>query len=116
MQPALDALNAVQAVAWRINPFVTHVIRECKRRGVEVEGLPSDTDYPMPVLDKPWEEMNDDEKKLARVERAEMKRENRSLSTDRLRYDEDMEAAEALLSLSSSTSLTISIGAVANTH
>jgi DNA-directed RNA polymerase len=99
MQPALDALNAVQAVAWKVNPFVLNVIKECKRRGVAVEGLPSDEDYPMPTLSAPWEEMSDEEKKLARVERAEMKKENRALSTDRLRYDEDMEAATALMEL-----------------
>lgn len=96
MQPALDAVNAVQAVPWRINTTVMNVIRECKRRGIEVDGLVPDTDLALPEPSRPWEELDDEEKKLLRVERAETKKENRALSVDRLRYDEDMAAAEAL--------------------
>jgi DNA-directed RNA polymerase len=96
MKPAMDALNAVQATGWKINTYLLNVIRECKRRGIEVEGLPSDTDVPMPVLSQPWEDLSDEEKKLARQERSEIKRENRTLMADRLRYVEDMETAEAL--------------------
>jgi DNA-directed RNA polymerase len=96
MQPALDALNTIQAVGWRINTYLLSVMKECKRRGIEVDGLPSDVDMELPQLSKPWDDMGDEEKKLARVERAEVKKENRALSVERLRYDEDMETAEAL--------------------
>jgi DNA-directed RNA polymerase len=63
MQPALDAVNAVQAVPWTINTHILNVIKECKRRGIEVEGLPSLTDIPMPELQAPWDELSDEEKK-----------------------------------------------------
>jgi DNA-directed RNA polymerase len=96
MQPALDALNAVQAVGWNINTYVLNVMKECARRGIEVDGIPSTEDVQLPELTKPWEEMDDDEKKLARVERAEVKKENRSLGVERLRFDEDLETATAL--------------------
>lgn len=99
MQPAMDALNTIQAVGWKINTHILHVMRECKRRGIEVEGLPPDVDVPMPVLEKAWDDLNDEEKKLARVERAEAKKENRTLAADRLRYNEDMETADALADL-----------------
>jgi DNA-directed RNA polymerase len=96
MQPALDAVNTVQAVPWKINTHILSVIRECKRRGIEVDGLPPDSDFVLPEPPKPWEELDDEEKKLVRVERAETKKENRALAGDRLRYDEDMVSAEAL--------------------
>ena len=96
MQPALDALNAVQATGWRINTTILNVIKECQRRGIEVEGLPPATNVELPALEKPWEELDEDEKKLARQERAEIKKENRTLAADRLRYVEDMETADAL--------------------
>jgi DNA-directed RNA polymerase len=99
MQPALDALNAVQAVGWRINTYLLNVMKECKRRGIEVEGLPSDEDVLMPELARPWDEMGDEEKKLARVERAEVKKENRGLRVERMRFDEDTETADALSNL-----------------
>jgi DNA-directed RNA polymerase len=96
MQPALDALNAVQAVGWKINTHILNVLRECRRRGIEVDGVPSDEDVALPALEREWEEMSDDEKKLARVERAEVKKENRSLEVERMRFDDDMETAMAL--------------------
>jgi DNA-directed RNA polymerase len=40
MRPALDALNALQGVQWRINRRVYGVLRECVRRGIRVKGLP----------------------------------------------------------------------------
>ena len=34
MKPALDALNALQAVPWKINKRVIEVIRKCSQRGI----------------------------------------------------------------------------------
>jgi DNA-directed RNA polymerase len=34
MQPAMDALNAVQATPWKINAYIMNVVKECQRRGV----------------------------------------------------------------------------------
>jgi DNA-directed RNA polymerase len=97
MQPAMDALNAVQATGWRINTYVMNVMKECKRRGIAVEGLPSDEDFPVPSLDDGlWEKYDDDQKKAWRSKKEGIKRANRTLKADRLRYDEDMETADVL--------------------
>jgi DNA-directed RNA polymerase len=40
MQPALDGLNALQAVPWRINKRVLGVLHGCLAKGLEVPGLP----------------------------------------------------------------------------
>jgi DNA-directed RNA polymerase len=40
MRPVLEALNALQAVPWRINKRTLGVIRECADRSLEVPGLP----------------------------------------------------------------------------
>ena len=49
MGPALDALNALQAVPWTINKRVLGVIRECADVGLEIPGLPEDK---LAVLDQ----------------------------------------------------------------
>lgn len=97
MQPALDAVNTIQATSWKINAYLLSIMKECKRRGVSVEGLPPDEDLELPaVTDEAWEAMDDDAKKLFRAERAEAKKENRIRGRDRLKYDDDMETADAL--------------------
>ncbi|MBR1173934.1 hypothetical protein JQ617_08215 [Bradyrhizobium sp. KB893862 SZCCT0404] len=100
MQPALDAVNAVQAVPWVINHDLLRVMKECKRRGIAVDGLPSDEDLVLPTVeDDVWDAMDDDAKKAFRMEKAEKKKENRTLARDRLKYDDDMETADALAKL-----------------
>ena len=42
MQPTLDALNALQAVPWRINKPVLGVLRECVPQKIAVEGVPAE--------------------------------------------------------------------------
>lgn len=97
MQPALDALNAIQATPWRINTDVLAVIKECHQRAISVPGLPSVADFPMPKLeDGQWERFSDDEKKVWRTKKAGIRQANRALRNDRMRYDEDMETAEVL--------------------
>jgi len=44
MQPALDGLNALQSVPWTINKRILGVIYECRRKGIEVKGVPTLTD------------------------------------------------------------------------
>jgi DNA-directed RNA polymerase len=96
MQPAMDALNAVQATPWKINAYIMNVVKECQRRGVVVGGLPQREDFPMPKMTMAWDDMNDDQKKLWRSKKEGIKRANRTLVSDRLRYDEDMETADVL--------------------
>ena len=64
MEPALAALNALQAVSWKINQRVLNVLHDCTARRVAVKGLPSSNDLPMPTRpprlsktkERAWEE------------------------------------------------------------
>lgn len=96
MQPAIDAVNDIQAVPWKINTFILDTLKQCRERGIDVEGLPSQADYAVPDLKENWDSLSDEEKRLARVERAEAKKENRTLRVDRARLDEDLTTAEVL--------------------
>ena len=54
MQPTLDALNALQSVAWTVNKRVLGVLRACIEREMNIKGLPSMADVPLPELPDPW--------------------------------------------------------------
>lgn len=99
MQPALDALNSVQAVPWTINSYLARVMRACQERGFAVDGVPSLEDIPLSDTSETWETMTDDEKKQTRRERAQIKQANRKLDRDRLQFGMDMETADVLSNL-----------------
>jgi DNA-directed RNA polymerase, mitochondrial len=93
MQPALDALNALQAVPWKINVRVLEVIHACLAAGVVVKGLPNPTDPPVGVRlngltkkqERAWEEKE-----------RKMRRRNRRNRNDRVGLLTDLKTAEAL--------------------
>jgi DNA-directed RNA polymerase len=95
MKPALDAVNALQAVPWRINQRVYGVIRACIERGIAVPGLPG-TDVSLPEVAKPWGELTDIEQKQWRVKASKAKQRNRALIGERLMLEEDMITAERM--------------------
>jgi DNA-directed RNA polymerase len=97
MQPALDGLNALQAVPWRINKRVLGVLRGCLARGLEVPGLPIPR-LPMPAKTKPWEEMDDREKKRWKRQAEQTARKNLALVGERVMLTEDMATADMFAS------------------
>jgi DNA-directed RNA polymerase, mitochondrial len=67
MRPAIDALNALQAVPWTINKPVLGVIRECADYGLEVPRLPQ---HEIATPDKhSWNELTSDERALRKLKR-----------------------------------------------
>lgn len=102
MQPTLDALNAIQATAWKINTRVLDVILECERQGLTVKGgakgwgVPPREDIPEPPLPRPWDLMEDLERNLWRMDRAAVRKGNLSLISERLQFAEDTETAQQL--------------------
>lgn len=93
MQPTIDAVNAAQATPWAINRDILIIMRECSRRGIAVDGIPSQTNFELPEHEKPWEEMTEVEQRLWRIKTDGIKKANRILLCDRLRFEEDMETA-----------------------
>ena len=57
MQPALDALNALQSTAWTINRRVLDVLRACFENNIPVKGLPPMADLPLPEIPDDWDSM-----------------------------------------------------------
>ena len=59
MSQLLDAVNAEQRVAWRINEPIKDLVRWCYENGIHVEGLPPKDDLELPTHGV-WEEMTED--------------------------------------------------------
>ena len=98
MKPAVDAVNTIQATAWKINTSVLGVMRAVIERGIEVEGIPHGVDLPIPPHGE-WEQMTEQERVLWKIEASEAKSENRAMASDRISLVEDMTIAEQLAEL-----------------
>jgi DNA-directed RNA polymerase len=96
MQPALDALNNLQSVPFRINTKVLEVIEQCDIRGIHVDGLvPAKKER----LKKPfeWETMDKAQQGRWHHKNSETDKRNRGSISDRILFDEDMRTAFAML-------------------
>jgi DNA-directed RNA polymerase len=94
MQPTLDALNALQAVPWRINRRVLGVLQGLRERGLSVPGMPGQ-DIATPEHG-PWEELSEDEQRAWRIRAAQVATANRGLIGDHMLFAQDMSTAEKL--------------------
>jgi DNA-directed RNA polymerase, mitochondrial len=98
MQPALDAINALQAVAYTINIQVLEVIEACDAQGIHVKGLVPNRRKREP---KPhafaWEAMEPAQQARFWQKNAEIDKRNRGLIGDRLLFAEDQKTAFAML-------------------
>jgi DNA-directed RNA polymerase len=92
-QPALDAVNTLQAVPWRINTAILDVIQECLRRGLDVAALPGET-LPRPF--PPEDEGDESAMRLWKLHASRVRKHNRMLVGKRLMITEDMETAERM--------------------
>lgn len=98
MQPTLDAINAAQAVPFKINTRVMEVINWCYENDVPVEGLPRRTDIPRQekLPDAEWEAMSAEQKRARKYRGGQIKGRNRALISDRILFAEDMRTAALL--------------------
>jgi DNA-directed RNA polymerase, mitochondrial len=96
MKPTLDALNALQAVAWTINTRVLDVMRECVTQGISVSGLPAPASVPQPEDHLPHDNMTDRERTAWKIRQSELRKAKRRLVSDRAQLAEDMKTAEML--------------------
>jgi DNA-directed RNA polymerase len=97
MQPALDALNTMQGVAWRINEPVLNVMRDCYERCIPVKGLPRKLDIAKPDRPEAWEVMSEDAQRLWRTKAAQVNARNRGFVGERILFAEDTTTAALLV-------------------
>lgn len=94
MNPAVDALNSLQAVPYRINDRVFEIIQHCRKNQILVSKLPGDV-IPKPPHG-PWEEMTDEQKRGWRTLAEKVQLENYSISADHFLVEQDMQTADIL--------------------
>ena len=96
MQPALDALNALQGTAWAINSRVLEVLRACIDKHVEVPSLPPMTDLEMPEPEISWKAMDADARRSWLSEATLVEEHNRKRRGQRTLLWQDIETATVL--------------------
>jgi DNA-directed RNA polymerase len=96
MQPALDALNTLQDVAWSINEPVLHVMHECYERCLEVPGLPRKRDITLPSVPEDFDSFTADQKKAWKLKVTSIRKRNRGFLGERLLLTEDLATARHL--------------------
>jgi DNA-directed RNA polymerase len=97
MAPVLNAVNATQSVAWRINEPVLDVLRECIARHIAVPSLPPLSDLPKPVKPDTWENMSDEEQRHWKSRAVSVRTRNRGLVGERVLLNEDTSTARLLV-------------------
>ena len=97
MQPALDAVNALQATAWRLNDVMFDVIVECFNRGMAVKGLPKvNQERPVRLKDAEWSAMTAQERKLKKVRDEQLVKAINTAMCDKVMFTTDMAQARDL--------------------
>jgi DNA-directed RNA polymerase, mitochondrial len=100
MKPAVDALNGLQAVPFKINTRVAEVLQICADRQLPVAGIPAQS-LPVPpkAPDAQWSAMDKAQRGLWKAKLSEIRKVNSSLVGDRILFREDMITAEAMSKL-----------------
>lgn len=93
MQPVFDAVNAIQSVAWSINPRMLALLEWVALEKREVKGLPRWVDYPDPVYPENWDELDKETQKAWRERGAKIKAKNIGLIGQRAVFLSDLETA-----------------------
>lgn len=94
MQPALDALNAMQAVPWRINRRAYGALTACLQHGIDVPGLPGAT-LALPRLPEgaEWKDLSKEEQVVFIRDKHAKRTHNLSVAGDRVCLRIAMETA-----------------------
>ena len=96
MKLALDALNALQAVPWRINERVLWYMLVCDANGIEVKGLPTRSSLSA-LDDKPKNRITSGKERTTRkIKNNELRAAKRRLVSSRALFAGDMQTAALL--------------------
>jgi DNA-directed RNA polymerase len=98
MQPALDAVNALQATPWSLNADMFDIIVQCYERGIAVPGLPTKAGVAKlgRSTDAEWEAMDASQRKLKKIRKEQIKQLSAAAKCDRVMFIADMTQAREL--------------------
>ena len=96
MAQCLEALNAIQDTAWKINKPLLNLVKWAWKTGAPVPGLPLNVHIPRERLPDDWEQLPDTRKKAWRIRAAEVSQRNRGIDGDRVTMLQDIAVAESL--------------------
>jgi DNA-directed RNA polymerase len=94
-KPALDGVNALQGVPFKINTWIMDVINQVYAANIEVKGLPPLLDVPEPekISNEAFAALNDVQRELRMLKTKGIKQINREALGGRIGFNEDMETA-----------------------
>lgn len=96
MQQCLQALNAIQSTAWRINQKVLDVVRWAFDSNIEVDSFPKRDHILKPPRPDNWDTLGKREKKAWRIKVSQVAKRNRGIDGERVVFLQDMAVAEEL--------------------
>jgi DNA-directed RNA polymerase len=95
MKPAVDALNTLQAVPWKINTRVLGVLRTLAEQGAQIEGLPGlRMAVPKTPDDAQWSAMSEDEQGRYMGEKDRARKHNCAVTSDEISLKMDLATAK----------------------
>ena len=96
MQPCLEALNAIQDTAWRINKPMLEIVKWSWEQGVVLESFPQRFHLPKPAHPENWEELTAKKKKGWRIRVSQIAERNQGIDSERVVMLQDLATAEEL--------------------
>lgn len=93
LQPALDAINAVQRTPYCINTYVLDAVHWAWDNAKEVNGFPMRSHVPDPVYPDNYDDLDDFEKKGWKLKSRETRDFNRKVDSDRAMMAQDLTTA-----------------------
>lgn len=96
MQPALDAVNALQGTAWALNNDMYDIMVQCYEMGIPVKGLPKTVEKPVKAGVAEWLAMEAPARKLKKMRDEQLRHLGNQNKCDRVLFVSDMTQAREL--------------------
>lgn len=95
---ALQAVNTLQVVPFKVNTWALGVIQACYDKGIRVDGLPYRKPFVVPkrISDDEFKAKSVEERKLLAMTIKGLKKANRANGVDKVAFEQDMQLAQRL--------------------
>jgi DNA-directed RNA polymerase len=96
MQLCLQAVNAIQATAWKINSKVLEVVQWAHEQDLEIDSFPKHNHISRPPRPENWDNLPTNEKKAWRIKVSQVAKRNRGIDGENVVFRQDIATAEEL--------------------